>query len=220
MSNKTLKFDDGTELLPGTMYGIGQNYAKHAAEMGSQVSENPTVFIKPPSAYIENEENILLPEFSENVHHEVELVVAIAKDCQNINESEAWEYIAGYAVGIDVTLRDLQSQAKKEGKPWSVAKGFYTSAPISEFVSQSVFDKEIPFFELSLSVNGMIRQSGFTREMERSVGNLMKYLSEVFTLRKGDLIFTGTPEGVGKINSGDIILAELIGFKKLEVGVK
>ncbi|GAB1355834.1 fumarylacetoacetate hydrolase family protein [Candidatus Kapaibacterium sp.] len=219
MGYKTLKFDNGNSIEAGTMYCIGQNYAKHAAEMGSQVSESPTVFIKPPSAYIENGENIILPDFSDNIHHEVELVVAIGKDCHFIDESDAWKYIAGYAVGIDVTLRDLQTNAKKDGKPWAIAKGFYTSAPISEFISSEGFGNEIPYFDLKLSVDGNIKQAGNTSEMERSVANLVKFLASVFTLRKGDVIFTGTPEGVGPIKKGNFIIASLSNYKKIEVGV-
>lgn len=220
MNYAKLKIRDQGELLAGTMYCIGQNYAKHAAEMGSKVSETPTVFIKPPSAYIANGGDILLPEFSSNIHHEVELVVLIGKDCHIIEQDEAYKYIAGYAVGIDVTLRDLQGQAKKEGKPWSVAKGFYTSAPISDFIPQTKFDKEIPFFDLKLNVNNELRQSGNTSEMERTVANLVQYLASVFTLRPGDLIFTGTPEGVGPIKSGDSITANLSDYAELNVGVK
>jgi acylpyruvate hydrolase len=220
MNYAKLKIEGEGELSPGTMYCIGQNYAKHAAEMGSKVSESPTVFIKPPSAYVENGGEILLPDFSNNVHHEVELVILIGKDCHKIDQSEAYKYIAGYAVGIDVTLRDLQSQAKNEGKPWSVAKGFYTSAPISDFISQSNFGTEIPFFDLKLNVNNELKQSGNTSEMERSVANLVQYLAMVFTLRPGDLIFTGTPEGVGKIQSGDKVQAYLSEYLELVVGVR
>ncbi len=217
---KKLKFTDGTEYPVGTIYCIGQNYAKHALEMGSTVAENPTIFIKPPSAFIEDNEMIVLPDFSSNVHYEVELVVLIGKDCKEIDENLAWEYIAGYAVGIDVTLRDIQNQAKKEGKPWAVAKGFFSSAPISKFIKQNVFGSKIPFFDLKLYVNNELKQYGSTKEMERTVANLIKYLANVFSLRKGDLIFTGTPAGVGQIKTGDKIEAELTGFSKLYVGVK
>lgn len=210
---------NGEKILPGTMYCIGQNYAKHAAEMGSAVSENPTVFIKPPAAYAEDFDSIRLPDFSQNVHYEVELVVLIGKDCYEIEESDAYKYIAGYAVGIDLTLRDLQNQAKKEGKPWAVAKGFYRSAPISAFVPQSQFGEEIPFFDLKLKMNGIPRQSGSTKDMERSVANLIKYLASVFTLRRGDVIFTGTPEGVGQVKIGDGIKAELVGYCDLTIGI-
>ncbi len=219
MSYFKLKILDGDELNAGTMYCIGQNYARHAAEMGSSVSENPTVFIKPPSAYIPGGEKILLPDFSGNIHHEVELVVLIGRDCHIINKNNAHQYIAGYAIGIDVTLRDLQQKAKNEGKPWSVAKGFYTSAPISEFVPQQRFGSEIPFFDLKLWVNDELRQTGNTSEMERTVAELVQYLAGVFTLRKGDLIFTGTPEGVGQIKSGDVVKAQLQNFVDISVGV-
>jgi len=219
MSYFKLKILDGDELNAGTMYCIGQNYARHAAEMGSSVSENPTVFIKPPSAYIPDGEKILLPDFSGNIHHEVELVVLIGRDCHIINKNDAHQYIAGYAVGIDVTLRDLQQKAKNEGKPWSVAKGFYTSAPISNFVPQQQFGSEIPFFDLKLWVNDELRQSGNTADMERTVADLVQYLAGVFTLRKGDLIFTGTPEGVGQIKSGDVVKAKLQNFVDISVGV-
>ena len=211
---------DGSEISVGTMYCIGQNYAKHAAEMGSAVSENPMVFIKPPSAYIPDGNTVKLPEFSNNIHHEVELVVLIGEDCQNIEINDAYKYIAGYAVGIDVTLRDLQQAAKNAGKPWSVAKGFHTSAPISEFIPQSRFGNEIPFFGLKLWVNDELKQSGNTQDMERSVAELIKYIAGVFTLCRGDIIFTGTPEGVGQIKKGDLIKAELEGYVSINVGVE
>lgn len=209
MSYEKFKVRNNEDVTVGTMYCIGQNYAKHAAEMGSSVSETPMVFIKPPAAYIPNGGKVILPEFSKLVHYELELVVLIGKDCYKIEEADAYKYIAGYAVGIDVTLRDIQKQAKDAGKPWSVAKGFYTSAPISEFISQENFGNNIPYFDLTLRLNGNVMQSGNTSEMERSVAQLTKYIAGVFTLRKGDVIFTGTPEGVGAIKKGDKIEAEL-----------
>jgi len=216
---RTFKFRNGKELEVKTMYGIGQNYAKHAAEMGGQVPTEPIIFIKPPVSYIENGGQIILPDVSKNLHHEVELVVVIGKECRNINEKDAVNYIAGYGVGIDATLRDLQKIAKEKGHPWSVAKGFYTSAPISEIIPADEFDSNIPFFELSLKVNGELRQNSSTEFMERSVGKLMEYLSRIFTLEPGDCIFTGTPEGVGQIVKGDKIFAELKGFTSLRVEV-
>ncbi len=216
---RTFKFKDGKEIEVRTMYGIGQNYAKHAAEMGGQVSSDPIIFIKPSVAYIENNGKIILPEISNNVHHEVELVVVIGKDCKNIHEDEAINYIAGYGVGIDATLRDLQKAAKDKGHPWSVAKGFHTSAPISEIIPAEEFGNQIPNFELSLKVNGELRQNSSTEYMERSVGKLIEYLSKIFTLEKGDCIFTGTPEGVGQIVKGDKLFAELKGYVALSVEV-
>jgi 2-keto-4-pentenoate hydratase/2-oxohepta-3-ene-1,7-dioic acid hydratase in catechol pathway len=213
---KKIQFTDGYEMIPGTFYGIGQNYAKHAAEMGSQVSPDPTVFIKPPSSLLNDGDIIVLPEISENIHHEVELVVVIGKDCDNIQASEAIEVIAGYGVGIDVTLRDIQNKAKSEGKPWAIAKGFRTSAPISKIIPASQFES-IPYFELEMWVNEVLKQSGSTKDMERSVGELVAFLSNIFGLRAGDIIFTGTPEGVGQILSGDKLRARLGQFVELNV---
>lgn len=220
MDYEKYKVQDSTEISVGTMYCIGQNYAKHAAEMGGTKSQEPMVFIKPPSAFIPNGSSVRLPDFSTNVHHEVELVVLIGEDCHNIEINDAYKYIAGYAVGVDVTLRDIQQSAKNSGKPWAVAKGFHTSAPISEFVPQSTFGNEIPFFGLKLWINDELKQYGNTKDMERSVGQLIKYIAGVFTLRRGDIIFTGTPEGVGQIRKGDRINAELEGFVTVNVGVE
>ncbi|MFH1050279.1 MAG: fumarylacetoacetate hydrolase family protein [bacterium] len=214
---RTFKFKNGKELEVRTMYCIGQNYAKHAAEMGGQVTSDPIIFIKPSVAYIENNGKIILPDISDNVHHEVELIVVIGKNCNNINEKEAVNFIAGYGVGIDATLRDLQKKAKENGHPWSVAKGFYTSAPISELVPAEEFGDKIPYFELSLKVNGELKQKSSTEYMERSVGKLIEYLSKIFTLEAGDCIFTGTPEGVGQIVKGDKLFAELKGYVSLSV---
>jgi 2-keto-4-pentenoate hydratase/2-oxohepta-3-ene-1,7-dioic acid hydratase in catechol pathway len=200
-----IKFTDGYQLEVGTMYCIGKNYAKHAAEMGGAVPKEPVVFLKPPAAYIPDGAEIIIPDFSNNVHHEVELVVAIGKDATDVSKENALDYVAGYAVGIDVTLRD--------------AKAFRTSAPISKFIPASeVGDDNL--FDLELKVNGEIRQQGNTKEMERSVETLIEYLSKVFTLRKGDLIFTGTPEGVGQINSNDKLEASLVGYVSLNIKVK
>jgi 2-keto-4-pentenoate hydratase/2-oxohepta-3-ene-1,7-dioic acid hydratase in catechol pathway len=214
---REFKFKNGKKLEVRTIYGIGKNYAKHAAEFGGGIPEEPIIFIKPPVSYIENGGVIKLPAMSNNVHHEVELVVVIGKDCANIPASSAREYIAGYAVGIDVTMRDIQFKAKEKGEPWAVAKGFYSSAPISEVIPAEEFGEEIPNFELILKVNNEIIQNSSTKFMERSVATLIEYLSKIFTLEEGDCIFTGTPEGVGRIQSGDKIYAELSGFVTLNV---
>lgn len=215
-----LKFDNGDILEIGSIFCIGSNYSKHIREMGGVKPENPVIFLKPRAAYLENGGTIKIPEFSNLCHHELELVVVIGENCSNINKNDAYKYIAGYAVGIDVTLRDIQNIAKQKGQPWAVAKGFVTSAPISMVVSSSHFNNQIPYFDLLLSVNGELRQIANTSEMERSVAELIEYLSKVFTLNRGDCIFTGTPEGVGQIKSGDKLLAELVGFTKLELNVE
>lgn len=220
MNYKKLKFIDGSELETGTMYCIGQNYAKHAAEMGSHISSDPTIFIKPPSALILNDDEIILPDISQNIHHEMELVVIIGDDCDSISPDNAVNVIAGYAIGIDVTLRDVQESSKKSGKPWSVAKGFKTSAPISFIIPQQKYDDTIPDFEMKLFVNSELKQHGYSKDMLKKIPDLISYISKIFTLRKGDLIFTGTPEGVGQIKSGDLITAELCGEISITVSVR
>lgn len=212
------KFTDGSTLPVGTFYGIGKNYAKHAREMGGEVPAEPIIFIKPPAAYIQNRGVILPPAFSENVHHEVELVVIIGKDCKGTDREEAMQFVAGYGVGIDVTLRDIQNKAKNAGEPWAVSKGFVTSAPVSKIVPIRE-TRGISDFEIELKVNGELKQKTSTKFMERSVEELIEYLSKVFTLKAGDAIFTGTPEGVGRIQSGDKLHAELKGFVTLDVTV-
>ena len=217
---KMVKFTDGNEMQAGTLFCVASNYAKHADEMGTKVPSLPAIFLKPPQSIISEGEEIILPEISSNVHHEVELVVVIGSECKNINREDAVDCVAGYAVGIDVTMRDIQAQAKKDGKPWAVAKGFYTSAPLSDVLPSSNFGNDIPDFELVLSVNGQERQRERTSAMERDIPMLIEYLSTIFTLMPGDMIFTGTPKGVGQIQKGDRIHAELSDFISLDVRVK
>lgn len=204
----------------GILYCIGRNYAKHAEELGNELPTEPVVFIKPNSSVIYNEGTILLPQKSNNIHHEVELVVAIGKKGKNITKKEAPNYIAGYGLGIDVTARDIQSKAKAKGLPWSVAKGFDTFAPISSFVEPDKIE-DIQHIDLNLMVNGKERQNGNTQHMIFDIPFLISYLSSVFTLYPGDLIFTGTPEGVSQIVSGDHIAAQLgNAITSLNVSVK
>ncbi|HRP02022.1 MAG TPA: fumarylacetoacetate hydrolase family protein [Candidatus Kapabacteria bacterium] len=192
----------------GTIFCIGQNYAKHIAEMGVTATSDPLVFIKPPQSILQSGDTMKLPAFSKNVHYEVELVLLIGKECQNISIENAKDYISAYGVGIDMTARDIQLNAKKEGNPWAVAKGFYQSAPISKFIPANELNGNT-YFDLKLFLNGELRQSTNTKEMERSIEQLVSYLSQLFTLRAGDLIFTGTPNGVGKLNPGDKLQATL-----------
>lgn len=198
----------------GNIFCVGQNYADHAKEMGGKVSSTPTIFLKPTSAIIENGENIIIPSISKNVHHEVELTVLIGKDGRNISEIDALNYVAGYGLGLDMTLRDLQGEAKKSGSPWTTAKGFATSGPLSPFMdTSSISDPQN--LKLSLRINGIERQHGFTSKMIFPVKTLIAYLSTVFGLQTGDIIFTGTPEGVGQVVAGDLIEADIFGIGKL-----
>lgn len=219
MKEYLIKLTNGNTFNAGTIFCVGQNYAKHIAEMGSVAASDPVIFIKPPQAIIHNNDELILPEFSQNVHHEVELVILIGQDCENVTPEDSKNYIAGYGIGIDVTARDVQENAKKGGKPWAVAKGFVKSAPISDFIpAEEIQDNSS--FDLKLWIDSELKQSGNTKDMERTVEQLVSYLSYVFTLRKGDLIFTGTPEGVGKINTGNVIKAQLNEAINLVINVK
>lgn len=202
------------------IYCIGRNYAKHAKELNNEVPDAPVVFIKPDSAITYDKSAIVLPHQSKEVHHEVELILAIGKGGKNISETQALSHIAGYGIGIDVTARDIQQKAKDRSHPWAVAKGFDTFAPISTFVEASTIS-DPQGLELQLMVNNEIRQHGYTKDMLFPVAQLIAYLSTIFTLQPGDLIFTGTPEGVSPIHSGDHVQAELIDPEiKLEVKVR
>ncbi len=189
---------------------VGRNYAEHAAEMKAEVPADPVLFLKPPSAIVRSGENIVHPAFSTEMHHEVELVVVLGRRARNIALPDALNAVAGYGVGLDMTLRDVQSLAKKKGLPWSVAKGFDTSAPVSDFVPAEKLGPR-PTFELECRVNGVVRQRGSTSAMLFDVAALIRHISTIFTLEAGDLIFTGTPEGVAAVRPGDVIEARLSG---------
>lgn len=218
---KELIFTDGRSMPVGTIYGIGQNYDKHAREMGSNLKRGEKIiFIKPASSYVPDGGTILLPKISNEIHHEVELVVIIGKECKNASKEDAWDYIAGFAIGIDATLRDLQKYAKEKGLPWAIAKGFRTSAPISRIVPVEQFEKNKKDFDFELIINGELRQIGNSLDMIYTVEELVEFLSSIYDLEPGDVIFTGTPEGVGKLNDGDVVEAILRGHIELKVTVR
>jgi 2-keto-4-pentenoate hydratase/2-oxohepta-3-ene-1,7-dioic acid hydratase in catechol pathway len=204
----------GTRLTVGKIFCIGKNYAEHAKEMNSELPATPVVFLKPPTAIIHDGDDIVFPRLSHQLHHEVELVVAIGKAGKSVKVGNAQEHILGYGIGLDMTLRDIQSEAKKKGLPWSVAKGFDTSAPVSEiFARESVQDYRA--LTIRCSVNGSLRQESSAGEMIFSPERLISYISSIFTLEEGDLIFTGTPHGVGEVKPGDRLEAELAGLTKI-----
>lgn len=198
----------GTELAPKSIYCIGRNYIEHAKELNNPVPSSPLVFLKPQSALCFDGAEIIIPEQSSDVHHEVEIVVAISKKGKDIPEKDTLNFIEGIGVGIDFTARDIQQRAKESGYPWSVAKGFDTFAPVSRFIRSSEFE-DLGNINVDLSVNGVNRQSGNSSQMIFSINYLISYLSSIFTLYPGDLIFTGTPSGVSRVISGDQISATL-----------
>ncbi len=202
----------------GKILCLGRNYAAHARELGNEVSESPVVFLKPATAIIHGGDNVVLPRASGNVHHEVEMVVVMGKKAKDIPVERAYDYVDGYAVGLDITMRDVQTTARKKGDPWTIAKGFDTSAPVSKAVEKQRI-KDPHALDISLKVNGERRQHSNTSQMIFKIDFLVSYLSRFFTLEPGDLIFTGTPEGVGPIHAGDVMEAELEGVGSLRVGV-
>ena len=203
----------------GKLLCIGRNYEKHAAEMRSEVPGEPMIFLKPSTAIVRSGGDIVIPRQLSEVHHEVELVVVIGRGGREIPESEAMDHVAGYAVGLDMTARDIQARAKEKGHPWTVAKGFDTFAPLGQFVPTSTVPDPARLM-IRLTVNGSTRQEGHTGDMIFPVAHLVSFCSTIFTLEPGDLIYTGTPEGVGPVVPGDRLVASIADWPLLEVGVR
>ena len=201
----------GHPLSAGTIYCIGRNYADHAKEMNAAIPSEPMVFTKPIVSLSIGDGSLSLPAETQDVHHEVEWVIAIGKGGKHISLDQAWDHVAGWAVGIDFTARDLQAKAKAAGKPWTLAKGFDGFAPVSSFSAKpsAISLEDMSDYQLQFQVNGITRQSEHLNQMLFSASELIQYLSSVFTLQPGDLIFTGTPSGVSQVVPGDRCLAEL-----------
>lgn len=216
---KFLKIKNSDEKIGvGKLVCVGRNYVKHAEEMGNEIPEFPLIFLKPSSSLVYSGESIIKPVDSGEMHHEVELVLLIGKDIKNADEARAEEAIFGYAVGLDMTLRDVQSELKKKGHPWTLAKVFDTSAVISDITLKK--DYLLKGNEkIELSVNSEVKQSSTLDFMLFNPVQIVVYLSSKFTLERGDLIFTGTPEGVGAVNVGDEIFASIDGIADLETAV-
>lgn len=195
-------------LTAHTLFCIGRNYAEHAKELNNPIPDRPVVFTKPLTTLVGDGGTVVLPSVTRDVHHEVELVVAIGTGGKNIPIETALEHVAGYAIGLDMTARDIQSDLKAKSHPWDLAKGLDTFAPLGNFVpAASIPDPTT--LSLELTVNGEPRQAGTTADMLTPVAGLIHFLSGYFTLTPGDLIFTGTPAGVGPVQDGDVLVARL-----------
>ncbi len=192
---------------------IGRNYAAHIQELKNEVPAEPVFFLKPDTALLRNNEAFYIPDFSKDVHHEVEVVLKISKRGKHITEKFADDYFNEIGIGIDFTARDLQSKLKEKGLPWEKAKAFDGSAPVSNFVSKTEF-ADLNSLDFSLQVNGTPVQKGNTSLMLHNFSKIISELSKYFTLNQGDLIFTGTPEGVAAVKAGDRLQA-FIGDKKM-----
>ncbi|GEM_PF-17927 len=209
----------GETIRVGKILAIGRNYADHVAEMNGPSAGPPVLFFKPATALVRSGGTVLLPEGAGEVHHEVELVAVIGRRGRKIPADNALDHVRGYAVGLDMTLRDMQAEAKKNGTPWSLAKGFDRSAPLSDVVPrEQVGDGS--GLGIRLLVNGEERQASTTSHMMRPVAELVAFASRMVTLEPGDLLFTGTPAGVGPVHPGDTLEAFIDGLPPLKVQVE
>ena len=196
------------EYTIGKIVCVGRNYAEHAKELGNEVPDKPVLFLKPASALIYSGGEIIHPDYGNELHHEVELVLLIGETVRNADKAQSEKAIIGYGVGLDMTLRDVQNELKKKGSPWTLAKCFDTSAVISDFVLKK--DYQLKSDEkLELRVNGVVKQSDTLKSMIFNPTEIVEYISSIMTLEKGDLIFTGTPAGVSRVNRGDKLEAKL-----------
>ena len=195
-----------------------RNYAEHARELGNETPAAPVLFMKPASSVIGDGDTVCIPSFSQECHYEVELAVLIGQQCRTVPAERALEYVAGYGVAIDMTLRDVQSQLKAKGLPWEIAKGFDTACPLSDFVPASqVADPHA--LNLKLAVNGGGRQDGSSSDMIHRIPQIVAHISAIFTLEPGDVILTGTPAGVGQVSAGDVMTAEISTVGRLTISV-
>lgn len=192
---------------------VGRNYVAHIEELKNEKPEEPVVFLKPETALVRNNDPVFHPEFTQDMHHELEVVLRIGKEGKYIQPQFAESYIESIGLGIDFTARDLQSKLKAKGLPWEISKAFNQSAPVSHFISRSEFGS-LSDLQFHLNVNGETRQKGQCKNMIFTFSDILAYVSQFFTLKTGDLIFTGTPEGVAKVAIGDRLEAWL-GDKKM-----
>ena len=198
---------------------IGRNYAAHIKELNNPTPENPVIFLKPDTAVLKDNKPFYIPDFSSDIHYELEVVLKICKEGKHISEKFAPNYYEEMGLGIDFTARDIQTLHKEKGLPWELAKAFDNSAVISTFVPKAQFT-DIYNLDFKLKINNENRQIGNTKNMLFPFERIIAFVSKYITLKKGDLIFTGTPEGVGKVLPGDKLEAWLAGQQLLNFDIK
>ncbi len=198
---------------------VGRNYVDHIHELNNEQPDDPVIFLKPETAVPLKNEPFFYPDFSQDVHHEVEVLVKINRVGKNIEETFAHKYYDEIGIGLDFTARDLQSKLKAKGLPWELAKAFNGSAPMSGFISKSEF-ADLQNLNFRLEVNGETRQQGNTSLMLFKIDYLISFVSRYFMLQQGDVIFTGTPKGVGPVQVGDTLTAYLEDRQMLDIAVK
>jgi 2-keto-4-pentenoate hydratase/2-oxohepta-3-ene-1,7-dioic acid hydratase in catechol pathway len=206
------------DIAIGKLVCLARSYKKHAQEMKSEIPKEPIIFLKPASSVIFNGDYIKIPKMSKCIHHEVELGVVIGKKCKNILKKDALKYVLGYLVALDITARDIQSKFKNKGWPWGISKCFDTFAPIGDVVLKEYVSNP-QNLNISLKVNDVVKQSSNTKNMIFSIEEIIEFISKIMTLESGDLIMTGTPEGVGEITKGDVLEANLGNICSLKVYV-
>jgi len=197
---------------------IGRNYAKHIEELENEKPKQPVIFLKPDSSILLKKHPFVIPDFSKEVHYEVEILVKICKLGKHISERFAYKYYEEIGLGIDFTARDLQGELKEKGLPWEKAKAFDGSAVISDFFPKEKFDLQNTNFKLFQ--NEALVQNGNTANMLWKIDEIIAYVSQFFTLKIGDIIFTGTPEGVGKVNSNDVLIGSLEDVQMFKINIK
>ncbi len=201
------------------IFCIGRNYAEHAKELNNPVPKKPLVFMKPTTALAKKGRPLYYPEFTKDLHYEAEIVLRMNGNVKHIEEKFAHKYYDEISIGIDFTARDVQAKCKEKGHPWEIAKGFDRSAPIGEFIALDILeDKDAIKFQLLK--NGEVVQDGTTADMIFNFNQLISYLSTIFTLSTGDLIYTGTPAGVGPVKIGDVLEGFIEGEKLLHCEVR
>ncbi len=199
---------------------IGQNYREHVKELGARIPDQPVFFCKPDTALLIRNRPFYIPDFSQEIHYETELVIRICKVGKNFAPRFAPDYYDAYTLGFDFTARDIQRHCRKEGLPWEICKAFDNSAAIGQFIPKSEFPQGPDRLHFEMKKNGAICQSGDTADMIFKVDEIVSYVSRFFTLRTGDCIFTGTPPGVGSVKIGDVLEATLEGIPVLRCPVK
>ncbi|HEY1060585.1 MAG TPA: fumarylacetoacetate hydrolase family protein [Daejeonella sp.] len=198
---------------------IGRNYAEHAKELNNPVPAVPVIFMKPDTAVLKDNKPFYHPEFSTDIHHEIELVLKVSKEGKHIAQKFASAYFDEIGLGIDFTARDIQQKHKEKGLPWELAKAFDNSAPVSKFIPKSEF-KDLGNLNIRLDLNDNTVQEGNTKDLLFSFEYIITFVSQYITLKKGDLIFTGTPKGVGKVNIGDHLCGYLEDQKLLDFYIR
>jgi acylpyruvate hydrolase len=194
---------------------IGRNYSEHIKELANEKPEEPVVFLKPETALVTDNHFVKYPDFTSDLHHEIELVLRISKPGKNVGLTNADQYYDAIGLGVDFTARDLQSKQKSKGLPWEIAKSFDQSAPVSAFIPKTELP-DLTGISFRLSLNGTDRQKGSSADMMFSFGEIISWCSRFFTLQPGDLIFTGTPSGVGPVQCGDHLEGFLGEMKMLD----